>query len=94
LWALTRALHDVWSAWSGGTQGPSRGWQRQGAALERAVRRAPRMPFAQLTARAAAADRMIKGRLAGDAWDELLLLAAELCAIPVPGAPRAAPLPS
>jgi DNA polymerase III subunit delta len=89
LWALTRALHDVWSAWSG-APGPSRGWQRQSAALERAVRRAPRLPFAQLTARAAAADRMIKGRLAGDAWDELLLLAAELCAIPVPGAARRA----
>jgi DNA polymerase III subunit delta len=92
LWALTRALHDIWSAWAGGTQGPPRGgWRRQSAALERAVRRAPRLPFAQLTARAAAADRMIKGRLAGDAWDELLLLAAELCAVPVARAPRRAP---
>ena len=28
------------------------------------------------------ADRMIKGRLAGDAWDELALLAGDLCATP------------
>jgi DNA polymerase III subunit delta len=94
LWALTRALHDVWNGWRGGAQGPPRGWQRQSAALERAVRRAPRLPFAQLTARAAGADRMIKGRLAGDAWDELLLLAAQLCAIPVPEPARRGPAAS
>jgi len=29
--------------------------------------------------RAERADRMIKGRLAGDAWDEIALLAAEFC---------------
>jgi DNA polymerase III subunit delta len=91
LWALTRALHDIWNAWRAPAPGSPRGWQRQSAALERALERAPRLPFAQLTARAAGADRMIKGRLAGDAWDELLLLAAELCATPVPAAPRGAP---
>jgi DNA polymerase III subunit delta len=87
LWALTRALHDVWSAWCGGAEGPARGWQRRGAALERALRRAPRLDFAALTTRAARADRMIKGRLAGDAWDELTLLVAEMCVMPVPAAP-------
>jgi DNA polymerase III subunit delta len=94
LWALTRALHDIWTAWRSPPQGPPRGWQRQGAALERAVRRAPRLPFGQLAARAAAADRMIKGRLAGDPWDELLLLAAGLCAVPVPERGRRAAVSS
>jgi hypothetical protein len=35
---------------------------------------------------------MIKGRLAGDAWDEMALLASELCALPalaMPPAPQA-----
>ena len=36
------------------------------------------MPFGALAARAARADRMLKGRLAGDAWDELALLAGNL----------------
>lgn len=38
-----------------------------------------RAPWGRLTARAARADRMAKGLLAGDVWDELTLLAAELC---------------
>ena len=37
---------------------------------------------AEIALRAARADRMIKGRLTGDAWDELALLAAELCGQP------------
>jgi DNA polymerase-3 subunit delta len=78
LWALTKALHDAWSALSGG--GAQRGWQRQNAALERAARRAPHMAFTDLTARAARADRVIKGRVAGNAWDELTLLAKAICA--------------
>jgi hypothetical protein len=38
------------------------------------------MAFTDLTARAARADRVIKGRLAGNAWDELALLTKALCA--------------
>ena len=38
------------------------------------------MAFTELTARAARADRVIKGRLAGNAWDELTLLTRALCA--------------
>ena len=37
--------------------------------------------------------RMIKGRAPGDAWDELALLAADICAtpaLPQPALPRAA----
>jgi DNA polymerase-3 subunit delta len=79
LWALLRALRDVWSAYAqGGAQAAP--WQRRSAALAQALERAPRLSFAALAQRAARADRMIKGRLAGDAWDELALLATELCA--------------
>ena len=80
LWALSRALRDVWSARGGGK--PPAWQQRHRAALEQALRRASRLPFAALARRAARADRMIKGRVAGDAWDELALLAADLCGHP------------
>jgi DNA polymerase III subunit delta len=76
LWALTKALRDLWGAAQGGSQ-PQ--WRGQGAAFAKAARRAPGLSFAALAARAGRADRMIKGRLSGDAWDEMALLAAELC---------------
>ncbi len=79
LWALSKAARDIWSAVSPGSDSRPRVWGRQSAALDKAVRRAPQLRFARLNARAARADRMIKGRLSGDAWDELALLAAELC---------------
>ena len=85
LWALTRALRDAWSAGAGGSGAPS--WQRRSAALAQAARRAPRLSFAALALRATRVDRMIKGRLMGDAWDEMALLAAEICAVPTPPAP-------
>jgi DNA polymerase-3 subunit delta len=81
LWALIRALRDLWSAHAGDAAPPA--WQRRSAALVRGRQRAPRLPFAALAARAVRADRMIKGRLAGDAWDEMALLVAELCGQPV-----------
>jgi DNA polymerase-3 subunit delta len=77
LWALAKAVRDVWSARSAGGRPPA--WQRQAAALERALRRAPRLSFRHLLWRAARADRLIKGRIAGNPWDELALLAAEIC---------------
>jgi DNA polymerase III subunit delta len=77
LWALTRALRELWSARAGALNTPP--WQRQSAALAKATRRAPRLPFTALALRAARADRVIKGRLPGQAWDELALLAAQLC---------------
>jgi DNA polymerase-3 subunit delta len=80
LWALTRALHDAWGALTGAGGGAARGWQRQSAALEQARRRAPHMAFTDLTARAARVDRVIKGRVTGNAWDELTLLTRALCA--------------
>jgi DNA polymerase III subunit delta len=88
LWALTKALRDLWSEISGPSVGRPRSWQRQAAALQKAVRRAPRLSFRALTLRATRADRMIKGRLQGDAWDEMALLAADICARPALPAPR------
>jgi DNA polymerase III subunit delta len=40
-----------------------------------------RLPFARLTVRAGRADRMAKGQAIGDPWDELALLAVELCGL-------------
>jgi len=81
LWALNRSLRDVWQARAGGGAQPAP-WQRQGVALAKAVQRAPRLSFTALARRAERADRMIKGRAPGDAWDELALLAADICATP------------
>lgn len=90
LWALTRALRDLWTARTEGAAPPA--WQRRSAALTKALQRAPRLSFAALAQRAARADRMIKGRLTGDAWDEMALLVAELCGQP-PDPRLAAALP-
>jgi hypothetical protein len=46
------------------------------------------MAFGRLTLRAERADRMIKGRLRGDAWDEMALLTAEFCTRPLLPLPR------
>jgi DNA polymerase-3 subunit delta len=88
LWALARALRDIGAALADPAGSRGRGWQRQSAALEKALRRAPRLALDELTLRAARADRMIKGRLQGEAWDEMALLATELCGRPVLPAPR------
>jgi DNA polymerase-3 subunit delta len=82
LWAVVRALQGLWVAASGSQDGRFFGGPRQAAALAQARRRAPRLPFTQLIERAARADAMAKGRLHGDAWDELALLAADLCGQP------------
>jgi DNA polymerase-3 subunit delta len=66
LWALVRELHGL-----------------QGSGDSPAVGRAAGPPpsLARLTARAVRADRMAKGLSSGDAWDELALLAVELCGL-------------
>ena len=79
LWACSKALRDTWNAHAHPEEGTRAPWQRQAAALEKARRRAPRLQFRALLTRAARTDRMIKGRLAGDPWDELALLALQLC---------------
>lgn len=79
LWSLVRELRNLWHARANGGAPPK--WSPQGAALGIALRRTARFPFARLATRASRADRMIKGRLAGDAWDELLLLTSEFCGV-------------
>jgi len=83
LWALTKALHELWSCRDGVAVAAP--WQRRSAALAQAARRAPGLPFNALAARATRADRTIKGRLPGDAWNELTLFTAELCGQPIVG---------
>jgi DNA polymerase III subunit delta len=88
LWALTKAMRDLWNGMvNAGSGGKPRTWQRQSAALDKGLRRVGRLSFPALTVRAGRADRMVKGRLAGDAWDEIALLAADICGrspLPIP----------
>jgi DNA polymerase III subunit delta len=87
LWSLSKSVRDLWGAiHSPGGKAPA--WRRQTAALEKGQRRASRLHFGRLTARAVRADRMIKGRESGDAWDEMALLAMDICARPVMALPR------
>jgi DNA polymerase-3 subunit delta len=79
LWALTKAVRDLWACATAPPGSRPKAWGRQAAALEKGARRAARLPFAALASRAGRADRMVKGRLSGDAWDEMALLAAEIC---------------
>jgi DNA polymerase-3 subunit delta len=82
LWSLTKAMRDLWNAMANPAGAKPRTWQRQSAALDKGLRRASRLSFPALTVRAGRADRMVKGRLAGNAWDEIALLAADLCGRP------------
>jgi DNA polymerase III subunit delta len=76
LWALSREIHNAWGTTQG--SGPAaRSWQRPSAALENAKRRAGKLPYARLAARLSRGDRMIKGQLRGDAWDEMALIVVE-----------------
>jgi hypothetical protein len=81
-------MRDLWGTIASAGAPKARAWQRsQAAALDQGARRAPRLPFGSLTVRAGRADRMVKGRLVGDAWDEMALLAADICgrsALPAP----------
>jgi DNA polymerase-3 subunit delta len=88
LWALTKAVRDLWGAVTAPPGSRPRAWGRQAVALEKGTRRASRLPFSTLAIRAGRADRMIKGRLPGDAWDEMALLAADICGTPALRPPR------
>jgi DNA polymerase-3 subunit delta len=57
------------------------------AVLQVLRRRAGDRTTARLATRAMRVDRMVKGRLAGDAWDELALFVVELCGKRVLGLP-------
>ncbi len=90
LWSLSKSVRDLWGAVHGGAGARGRSWGRQGAALEKGQRRASQLSFGRLTVRAARADRMIKGRETGNAWDEMALLAMDICARPAVTLPRSA----
>lgn len=75
LWAAVKALHAVLAA-DAGSAPPRSGYGFNSAPPRR--RRMTAAPAA-LVARAARADAMAKGRMRGDAWDELALLTADLC---------------
>jgi DNA polymerase-3 subunit delta len=77
IWALLRELRGL-EAEASGRSDPAAMRQR-GWAPARARR--PALPFAELTRRAARADRMAKGAARGEVWDELALLATELCGV-------------
>jgi len=84
LWSITRELRNLWALRRGADPSRRPGPRltpTQIAALERARPRAARLPFARLSSRALRADRMIKGRLAGDPWDEITLLCSEVCGL-------------
>lgn len=79
LWAVTRAVRELWARRAGG---PPRGHGPHGAAGPQRSARLARLPFGRIVARAVRADAFAKGRLAGDAWAELALIACELCGRP------------
>jgi DNA polymerase-3 subunit delta len=87
LWALTKAVRDLWASVAAPPGSRPKAWGRQAVALEKGARRAARLPFSTLAIRAGRADRMVKGRLLGDAWDEMALLAADICGRPALQAP-------
>jgi len=90
LWAVNKAARDLWHAQAASATGaPMRTWQRHSQALAQGLRRVRGVPFGRVALRAERADRMIKGRLAGDAWEELALLTAEFCTRPLLPLPRA-----
>ena len=88
LWSLSKSVRDLWGAVHSAPGARGRAWPRQTAALEKGQRRASQLSFGRLTARATRADRMIKGRESGDAWDEMMLLAMDICARPALKLPR------
>jgi DNA polymerase-3 subunit delta len=82
LWSVWQELRALWQVLLPGP--PISGvWSRNKAHLPTAAARLKplgRAFFARLEGRMAAADRVIKGRQAGHAWDELSLVVAEFAA--------------
>jgi len=82
LWSVWQELRALWQVLLPGP--PISGvWSRNKAHLPAAAARLKplgRAFFARLEGRMAAADRVIKGRQAGHAWDELSLVVAEFAA--------------
>lgn len=97
LWAILRDMRSLWSALErpgAAAGGTGRGrWRPAGLDGATARLRGARLPrlFACLAERASRADRIAKGQLEGDAWDEIALLTVELAGrrvLPLPAADR------
>lgn len=86
-----RALRVLEGLRAEGTELPLVLWMVAREVRTLARNRVRRLPFGRLIERAARVDRMLKGQLRGEAWDELALLAAEACGMhpfPMPAARR------
>ena len=87
LWAILQEMRNLWLKLVPGAPIPGV-WSSNTAQLPRAISRfrtapSPRALFMRLAERAARADRMIKGRLSGNPWDELTQLALEFAGLRV-----------
>lgn len=83
LWNFSREIEALQSEKVGDGK---RIWrpQAQARAFDLALRRLARIPLARLSFRLMRVDRMLKGRMAGEPWDELAQLAAEFCGLRMP----------
>lgn len=94
LWALARELRVLAelqeTAGAGGRPDAvfsrHRTWRNRQGGLWQLARRAPPGAWARLAARAAAADRVVKGAAAGRPWDELLQLSTDIARLAMPAA--------
>jgi DNA polymerase-3 subunit delta len=82
LWSVTRAVRTVWKLLAQGGAANLPHWQRT-PGLESALRRIRRGAIPGMLRAARRADRTIKGRAAGDAWDAIEMLVASLAGVPL-----------
>ncbi len=87
LWAILQEMRNLWLKMVPGAPIPGV-WSSNVAQVPRAINRlrgtsSPRTVFLRLAERAARTDRMIKGRLQGNPWDELTQLALEFTGLRV-----------
>ncbi|MEN9706089.1 MAG: hypothetical protein RLZZ393_1968 [Pseudomonadota bacterium] len=87
LWAILQEMRNLWTKLVPGAPMPGV-WSRNTAQLPQAITRFRAVPsgralFRRMAARASRVDRMIKGRLSGNPWDELMQLALEFAGRPV-----------
>jgi DNA polymerase-3 subunit delta len=91
LWAILQEMRNLWLKLVPGAPIPGV-WSSNVNQLPQAMARFRALPsaralFRRLSERASRVDRMIKGRLPGNAWDELLQLALDFAgqrALPLP----------
>jgi DNA polymerase III subunit delta len=90
LWAILREMRNLWSQLHPGANIPAV-WSTNRAAADIAAQRlrqpAQRGAFIRLAERASRVDRISKGRMHGNTWDEIALLVTDLAgqrALPLP----------